>query len=121
MSDLSPSPANDGDDAAWAEIERLGRESGHVVCRCPNCGARCSVAVRNSSGTRRSAPSVGWPWCRVCVTVPARPPRMAHGPRVEPIGDVDLVAPIPPPSITAVKRALWRARRWDDADGPEPA
>jgi hypothetical protein len=86
----------DREDAYWAEAARLGSLTGHVVCRCPDCGQRCLVSY--------SPPSVPWPRCRVClppmVEIPTRwgePRRVerAKACRVVPVGD---------PSLTANKR-----------------
>jgi hypothetical protein len=46
-------------DAYWAERERAGYDSGHVVARCPACHQRQMVAY--------SPPSVPWPRCKVCT------------------------------------------------------
>lgn len=66
------------EDVYWEEASRLGSLTGHVVCRCPDCDARCLVSYR--------PPSQPWPRCRVCLPANAR---------VVPVGD---------PSLTANKR-----------------
>jgi hypothetical protein len=77
----------DGGDEFWAKAEVLGRESGHVVCRCPSCRSRCLVSILSTSGTSRwRKTGGGWPKCKVCL----------ERPRVEPIGDIALVARIRP-------------------------
>ena len=43
----------------------LGRRTGHAPGTCSSCGAVAMISLTNSSGTRRSAPSVGWPKCRL--------------------------------------------------------
>jgi hypothetical protein len=84
----------DGDDDLWTELERLGRLSGHVVCRCPGCGQRQMIAYR--------PPSQPWPRCRVCrpVTLPVPshgPPgtipatQWSKVPRLVPVSDLSLV------------------------------
>ena len=84
---------DDEADAYWLEAERIGRRTGHVVCRCPRCGERCLVSYRPKSQP--------WPRCRVClmpsIEIPVRwgqPRRIERepAPRVEPIGDLTLIA-----------------------------
>lgn len=43
----------------------IGRLTGHAPGTCSSCGAVAMISLTNSSGTRRSAPSVGWPRCRL--------------------------------------------------------
>jgi hypothetical protein len=43
----------------------LGRLTGHAPGTCSTCGAIAMISLVNSSGTSRSAPSVGWPRCRL--------------------------------------------------------
>jgi hypothetical protein len=80
------------EDDYWAEAERIGRITGHVVCRCPRCDQRCIVSYRP-----RSQP---WPRCRSClmptVEIPVRwgqPRRVSRepAPRIEPVSDPALV------------------------------
>lgn len=79
-------------EATWAELERLGRETGHVVARCPSCQSRAMVSILNGSGTSRWVRSGGgWPKCKVCLAG-----RGKAGVRVEPVGDVALVRRLRP-------------------------
>jgi DNA-directed RNA polymerase subunit RPC12/RpoP len=88
-------------DEAWARLEEIGRLTGHVVVRCPGCSSRAMVSIVNTSGTSRWVKSGGgWPKCKQCRAAP----------RVEPIGDVDLVARIKPGHM-ATKRELNRYRK----------
>ena len=92
-------------EATWAKNEEIGQASGHVVTRCPGCGARAMTSILNASGTSRWAKSGGgWPRCKQCC--PGR-----DAPRVEPVGDVNLVARVRPghPPRDAVVRALATA------------
>lgn len=79
-------------EAYWAEAERCGDLTGHVVCRCPRCLERCLVAYRPKSQP--------WPPCRVCLPQPS--------PRVQPVGDPSQVAnkrPGQPRTLTALRAA----------------
>lgn len=75
----------------------IGRRTGHAPGTCSSCGAVAMISLTNSSGTRRSAPSVGWPKCKITprcagLVVVAdddqlgvgkmRRPRKAYGPAV---------------------------------------
>jgi hypothetical protein len=83
-------------EATWKELEAIGRETGHVLCRCPSCGGQVMVSILNASGTSRWVKSGGgWPRCQQCR---AGSPlgRRRTGVRVEPIGDVALVARVRP-------------------------
>lgn len=88
-------------EATWAELEAIGRETGHVLARCPSCTARAMVSILNASGTSRWAKSGGgWPRCKQCLAG-----RGKDGVRVEPVGDVGLVRRVRPGhGPTATKR-----------------
>lgn len=98
----SPVTEPDPVEATWAELERVGRWTGHVVARCPVCGARAMVSILNGSGTSRWVKSGGgWPSCKQCSPGVAGKDR----PRVEPLGDVALVARVKPGHV-GTRRAL---------------
>jgi hypothetical protein len=79
-------------EATWAELELIGRDTGHVVARCPSCGSRTMVSILNASGTSRWMKSGGgWPRCKQCLAG-----RGKDGVRVEPAGDVGLVRRVRP-------------------------
>lgn len=75
------------DDGEWDEAERIGRQTGHVLARCPSCANRCLVPILNSSGTSHGTKSAPWPRCRMCFDPRAR---------VEPVGDLALVRRLRP-------------------------
>ena len=90
-----------GLEQVWAELEAIGRLTGHVLVACPGCSGRAMVSIVNTSGTSRWVKSGGgWPKCKQCRAAP----------RVEPIGDVTLVARIKPGHM-ATKREAARYRR----------
>jgi hypothetical protein len=47
------------EDDLWMILEWLGRSTGHMVARCPGCGARQMIAYR--------PPSQPNPRCRICL------------------------------------------------------
>jgi hypothetical protein len=103
-------------DAVWARNEAIGRETGHVVTRCPGCGARALTSILNSSGTSRWTKSGGgWPKCKQCLDAP----------RVEPLGDVEAVRRLAPGKNPTARQLrarpagdgfAWRPRE----DPPDP-
>lgn len=117
----APGRGNAPDDvpeSTWAELEDIGRWTGHVLTLCPSCGGRAMVSVLNASGTSRWVKSGGgWPRCRQCrggVTVWRNGRPSGAGPPVEPVGDVGRVLRVKPghnPTARQVKalRALAAA------------
>lgn len=101
-------------EATWAELEAIGMNTGHVPCRCPSCGGRAMISIVNSSGTSRWTKSAGgWPKCKQC----------RQAPRVEPLGDVSMVARVRPGRPMTERE--WRriskvrdAKRAAPEDGP---
>ncbi|HET6899926.1 MAG TPA: hypothetical protein VFK70_16335 [Vicinamibacteria bacterium] len=87
-------------DETFAALEAIGRNTGHVVARCPGCGNRVMVSIVNTSGTSRWVKSGGgWPRCKQCCPGPPpgyEGPPVPKPPRIEPIGDVELVARVRP-------------------------
>lgn len=82
-----------GLEATWAELEMIGRWTGHVLVQCPGCGGRAMVSILNSTGTSRWVKSGGgWPRCKLCC--PRR--ELKDKPRVVPIGDVSRVLRVRP-------------------------
>lgn len=109
---MEPESPNQAD-STWTELEWLGRRTGHVPCRCPDCGGRAMVSVLNASGTSRWTKSGGgWPRCKLCC--PATD--LKHKPRVSPIGDVTLVARVRPGYAPTTREAKRIMGAWTDAD-----
>lgn len=106
---------SDSEDA-WAELERIGRRTGHVVARCPSCGSKAMVSILNASGTSRWVKSGGgWPRCKQCRAGSPLAGERGKPVRVEPIGDVQSVARIRPghPPSARVQKKM-------DAADPSP-
>ena len=100
-------------EATWIELERIGRDTGHVLVRCPGCGNRAMVSILNGSGTSRWAASGGgWPRCKQCCPG-------ADAPRVEPVGDVALVGRVRP-GHCMTERELKRVTKARDARRAAP-
>jgi hypothetical protein len=91
-------------EATWLQLEELGRLTGHVLTRCPSCQSRAMTSILNASGTSRWVKSGGgWPRCKQCCPGV----ELKKKPRVEPIGDVSLVARVRPGyPATATAKAL---------------
>lgn len=108
-------PASDLE-ATWVELERIGRLTGHVVTQCSGCGGKAMTAIVTTTGTSRWVKSGGgWPRCKQCcpgVDLKSKP-------RVEPIGDVTLVARVRPGHM-ATARELARYRRRLAQEDPPP-
>jgi hypothetical protein len=80
-----------------------------VLCRCPGCDGRAMVSILNASGTSRWTKSGGgWPRCKLCCPGVELKRKF----RVEPIGDVTVVARVKPGACVTARELKRITKVW---------